>query len=76
MMMYDGIWNWHWIGMAFFWLVPVAVIGLLAVGISRWPIKPSNKSNETAIDILEKRYAKGEINEQEFERIKKTLSHA
>lgn len=74
--MYDGMWGWHWVGMAFFWLIPVAIIGLLAFGIFRWPVKANNKTNETAIDVLEKRYAKGEINEQEFERIKKTLSHA
>jgi uncharacterized membrane protein len=75
-MMFDGMWGWHWMGMAFFWLAPVVIIGLLALGISRWPIKRNNQADEAAIDILEKLYAKGEINDQEFERRKKALSHA
>jgi putative membrane protein len=74
-MMFDGMWGWHWLGMAFFWLVPIALIALFVFALSRWTVKSDNRTNETAIDILEKRYAKGEINEQEFERMKKALSH-
>lgn len=74
-MMFDGAWGWHWIGMATFWLVPIAVVALFAFVISQRTMK-SDKKDETAVDILEKRYARGEINEQEFERMKKSLSHA
>jgi putative membrane protein len=31
-------------------------------------------SNETALDILKKRYAKGEISKEEFQQIKKDIS--
>lgn len=74
--MFDGMGGWHWFGMTLFWLAPVALIALLAFGFSRWTGKPDNKTDEAAIDILEKRYAKGEINEQEFERMKRAISHA
>lgn len=30
-------------------------------------------SNETSLDIIEERFAKGEISEEEFEKMKKTL---
>lgn len=34
----------------------------------------SNKVNSSAIDILNSRYAKGEINKEEYERMKKDIS--
>ncbi|MFW5770114.1 MAG: SHOCT domain-containing protein [Spirochaetota bacterium] len=35
---------------------------------------PGQKQDETALDILKKRYASGEINKDEFDRMKKELS--
>lgn len=35
----------------------------------------NGKQHETAIDILNKRYASGEISKEEFERIKKDISN-
>ena len=37
-----------------------------------WPPGPGPE-NETALDILKKRYAKGESNRDEFERIKRDI---
>lgn len=55
-------------GMWIFWLI-MLVIGFVLI---KSFIKNS-KESETAIDILKKRYAKGEITKQEFEEQKKTL---
>lgn len=52
-------------------LLFLLVIGLAAFFI----IKALNKKNESnsAIDILKKRYAAGEISKEEFDNMKKTL---
>ena len=60
-----------WIFMILFWaLVILGVIYLvkLLAGGSK-----VSKSNESAIDILKKRYAKGEISKEEFEDRKKDI---
>jgi len=67
-----------WFGlmmMAFFWiLIILAIIFLI-----RWFIvssrvgSPGQKPEETALEILKKRYARGEINKEEFEEKKRDL---
>ncbi|HEY9018808.1 SHOCT domain-containing protein [Thiomicrospira sp.] len=51
-----------------FWLILFVIIVLLikVMGV------PS-KNSESAMELLKKRYANGEINKEEFEEIKKTL---
>jgi putative membrane protein len=39
-----------------------------------WQDRYGDKEVDTALDILKKRYARGELNKEEFERIKKDLS--
>ena len=67
--------GWPWfIFMFIFWVaVFVALIFLI-----RWLIISSGQrgerhSEDSAIDILKKRYARGEINKEEFEEKKKDL---
>ena len=74
-----GDWGMGWFGMIFmiiFW-------GLIIVGLVlliRWLIQNTNSKGQTgvrtgsnAMDILKERYARGEINRDEFESMKKDL---
>ena len=58
-----------WIFMLVFWALIIASVVVLAKRL----IKPEEKKSDSAMEILRKRYAKGEINKEEFERIKKDL---
>ena len=64
-----------WGGMWFGWIFWLVLIGLVL-----WVAFRSTKTNfnqlpsETPLDILKKRYAKGEINTEEFERMKNKLT--
>ncbi len=73
-MMHWGDYSWGW-GMGFggpfmviFWLLVIVCIAYL---IKR--MAGGDKKDETALDILKKRYAKGEISREEYERIKDEL---
>lgn len=68
-----------WFGMIFmfiFWIL--VIIGL--VFLIKWLIQSTKKEPESAhsssraIDILKERYAKGEINKEEFEEKKRVLA--
>lgn len=56
-------------------LTPLVI--LLVVGLSIYMINKNNNENrgdkESALDILDKRYANGEINEEEYLKKKKTI---
>ena len=64
-------WGWGMIAMMFlFWVL--FVVGLI-VGI-RWLIgKGNEQKQDSAIEILRQRYARGEINKEEFEAKRKDL---
>jgi putative membrane protein len=69
-MMWGG-WGMGWIFMIIFWgLVVVSLVFLIRwlVGMSK-----TTKVEESALDILKKRYARGEINKEEFEQKKRDL---
>ena len=67
---YDGGVGWLWMGsmMLLFW----GGVILLAIWAIR-TITSSKRTGDAAIDTLRRRLAAGEINAEEFEKIKKVL---
>ena len=62
---YNSFWNALWLG---FFMGVIALIIWLVYKFTR-----KGKESETPINILQKRYAKGEINKKQFEEMKKEL---
>jgi putative membrane protein len=75
---------WPWSGM---WIFPIVMCVIMLIFIflffGRWGCRPpwwgpgghyrESGDSETALEILKKRYAKGEINNKEFEQMKKDI---
>lgn len=72
MMYYFGDYGWGWgwgmiFGMALFWILIIAGVISLVYWWSRQNGTDKDKQSSSAFKILEERYAKGEIDKQEFE---------
>ncbi len=59
--------------MFLFWGVLIGGIALLVVGLARQGTQTAGQG-ETPLEILGRRYASGEIDRDEFERMKELLS--
>ena len=71
--MHEGMGWWMWfggIGMLIFW---GGVIGLIAWGITKLTSHRGTTPKHSPLDAAKERYARGEINREEFEQIKKDL---
>ena len=78
MMHWDYGWGMGW-GMGFGWVFMIFFWVLVVLGIFyliRIVMTDTKKEagGDTALDILKKRYAKGEITKEEFEKIKNDLN--
>jgi len=60
-----------WIFMIIFW--GLLIVGLIFLIRYLTGSTKASKSEESALDILKKRYARGEINKEEFEQKKRDL---
>jgi putative membrane protein len=58
-------------GMGFGWIIPLLFIFALFYFIN----SNNNSDKESAQDILDKKYANGEIDEEEYKRKKELLKH-
>lgn len=66
-----GPWGW---GMMFFMVIFwVLVIAGAIYLFRRLPFRPMEKQEDSALEILKKRYARGEISKEEFEEKKRDL---
>lgn len=72
-------WGWGWgmgfgmIGMVLFWVLVILGIVVLVRRVGGSSASSSPPPSKTALDILNERYARGEINKQEFEGRKRDL---
>lgn len=73
--MWNGPWGHMWWGWLFWLIVIGVIIWLIATLVARNSRQQSSssQSQETALDILKKRYARGEISKQDFEEKKRDL---
>lgn len=62
----------HYWGMHIIWWV-IWVIFIIWIFATPWDIPGQRTKRETPLDLLKKRYAKGEISKEEYEDIKRTL---
>ena len=60
--------------MPFFWIIIIIAIIWFVGQASGLSFSGLNASSKSAVDILKERYAKGEIDKQEFEEKKKDLA--
>ena len=68
-------WGWGMAVLPLFWIITVgAIVFFLAKGFSGRNIPPpGDKSGSGALEILKERYAKGEIDKEQFEAMKKDI---
>ena len=67
---FDGTWFW---GMHFFWWVFWIALIVLFFSLLR-PV-PRRRTRETPLQILQRRYASGDISTEEYEERKSRLEH-
>ena len=70
--MFDA-WHWGWMGMGLMWLLPALVV-IALVALLLGATRGDSGRLEKASEILDRRYASGEISREQYEEMKRTLS--
>ena len=72
-MFHDMFWGGMWFSWIFWVVFIVLIIWIVANSKSRNQHNSYPPSHETPLDIIKKRYAKGEITKEQFEQMKKDI---
>ncbi len=72
--MMDGPGPWMFFPMVFWVLILVGIIFTVVWAVQKTSGTDGRKTEESAIEVLKKRYARGEITKEEFENIKKDIT--
>ena len=70
------VWHMHEMGSgAWIYLIILAIVIIVAIIlVTRWTMESDKrKANGTPLDILKKRYARGEMTRSEYEQMKKDI---
>ena len=60
-------------GVGYMWIIPLAVIAVVVYLIWQNAISRRESNKESPLDILKKRYPKGEITKEQYEEMKQKL---
>ncbi len=74
-MLQEMFWGGIWFGWIFWIIILVLVIWLIVNSKNRQMPDTNQNTTETPLEILKKRYAKGDITKEQFEQIKKDLQN-
>ncbi len=64
--------SYHYLGMTIFWWIVWSVL-LIWIFATPYAIPGQRFKKDSAIEILKKRYAKGEINSREYQEMKESM---
>jgi putative membrane protein len=73
--MFDWHAGGHMTGMWFWWLLAIGLIGVIAWAVVRSASRTGNGASESPQEILKRRYARGEIDKDEYEKRLQDLRH-
>lgn len=72
-MFHDWMGGGMWFGWIFWLVILVLIIWFVVTQFNKGKQDSQSGSQETPMDILKKRYAKGEITKEQFDKMKKDL---